>query len=182
MLERPGYWLTGMRVPHSGCVIPRCGHGIATIRTESCGMQASFVCELTTCGRTRADIIYARRDDPLSVWTELGVAGAVAVQVCGDGSARAYIPETSGCVSRGRKQALAVGVISLAPGAVVGIAVAYLLNQGSNATSGGNVDFRVDPALVVGSFVVALAIAVLAAYLPARRAARLRIVEALQYE
>jgi len=44
-------------------------------------------------------------------------------------------------------QALGLGVISLAPGAVVGIGIA-----------------------------------VLAAYLPARRAAGLRIVEALQYE
>ncbi len=79
-------------------------------------------------------------------------------------------------------QAVGLGVISLAPGAVVGIGIAYLLNKGSSAGSGQPVDFHVQPLLVVGSFVVALGIAVLAAYLPARRAAGLRIVEALQYE
>jgi len=79
-------------------------------------------------------------------------------------------------------QAVGLGVISLAPGAVVGIGIAYLLNKGSSVGSGQPVDFHVQPVLVVGSFVVALGIAVLAAYLPARRAAGLRIVEALQYE
>jgi putative ABC transport system permease protein len=79
-------------------------------------------------------------------------------------------------------QAVGLGVISLAPGAVVGIAIAYLLNKGSYAVSGQPVDFHVQPVLVVGSFAVALGIAVLAAYLPARRAAGLRVVEALQYE
>ena len=79
-------------------------------------------------------------------------------------------------------QAVGLCAISLAPGAVVGIGVAYLLNKGSSAGSGQPVDFHVQPVLVVGSFAVALGIAVLAAYLPARRAAGLRVVEALQYE
>ena len=53
-------------------------------------------------------------------------------------------------------QAVGLGVISLAPGAVVGIAIAYLLNKGSYAVSGQPVDFHVQPVLVVGSFVVAI--------------------------
>jgi ABC-type lipoprotein release transport system permease subunit len=47
---------------------------------------------------------------------------------------------------------------------------------------GQRVPFRLDPPLVAGCFLAALAIAVSAAYLPARRAARLRVVEALQEE
>lgn len=79
-------------------------------------------------------------------------------------------------------QAVGLGAISLVPGAVVGIAVAYLLNKGSYAVSGQPVDFRVQPVLVVGAVVVALVISVLAAYMPARRAAALPVVEALHYE
>jgi ABC-type lipoprotein release transport system permease subunit len=44
------------------------------------------------------------------------------------------------------------------------------------------VDFRVDPLLVGGTFLVALVISVAAAWFPARRAARLEVVRALQYE
>jgi putative ABC transport system permease protein len=79
-------------------------------------------------------------------------------------------------------QALTVGIISLVPGALAGIALAFLLNRVTHTTLGHHVEFRLDPALVIGSFVVALLIAVAAAYFPARRAARLQVVEALQYE
>jgi putative ABC transport system permease protein len=79
-------------------------------------------------------------------------------------------------------QALTVGVISLAPGALAGIALAFLLNRATRSMMGAQVEFRLDPLLVVGSFVVALVIAVAAAYFPARRAARMQVVDALQYE
>ena len=79
-------------------------------------------------------------------------------------------------------QALSVGVISLVPGALAGIALAFLSNRATYSLLGQQVEFRIDPALVIGSFAVALVIAVLAAYLPARRATRLEVVRALQYE
>ena len=79
-------------------------------------------------------------------------------------------------------QALSVGVISLVPGALAGIAIAFLSNRATYWLLGQQVEFRIDPVLVVGSFAVALVIAVLAAYLPARRATRLEVVRALQYE
>jgi putative ABC transport system permease protein len=79
-------------------------------------------------------------------------------------------------------QALHVGVISLIPGVVAGVGMAFLSNRATYSLLGNRVEFRIDPMLVVGSFVVALAIAMAAAYLPARRAARLPVVEALQYE
>jgi ABC-type lipoprotein release transport system permease subunit len=44
------------------------------------------------------------------------------------------------------------------------------------------IPFRLDLWLVVGCFSAALAIAVLTALIPARGAARLRVIEALQYE
>ena len=47
---------------------------------------------------------------------------------------------------------------------------------------GHAVEFHIDPALVAGCLGVGLLVALLAAAWPARRAARLRVIEALQYE
>lgn len=79
-------------------------------------------------------------------------------------------------------QALALGLVSLGPGVIMGLAVAYLLNRATAVVSGAPVDFRISFTLLGGAFLVALAITQVAAYLPARRAARLEVVEALQYE
>jgi putative ABC transport system permease protein len=79
-------------------------------------------------------------------------------------------------------QALALGLISLVPGVVGGIGLAYLINLSTYPLMGVPIAFRLDSSLVVGCFVVALAVTVLAALVPARRAARLRVIEALQYE
>jgi putative ABC transport system permease protein len=79
-------------------------------------------------------------------------------------------------------QALALAVISLVPGVVVGIALAYLMNLGTQPLIGQPVAFHLDGWFVATCFGAALVIAVLAALLPARRAARLQVVQALQYE
>lgn len=79
-------------------------------------------------------------------------------------------------------QALGMAVVSLVPGLVVGVAVQYLLNRGTRAVSGQPVAFSVSPVVLVSTLAAALLISLLAAYFPARRAARLEVVEALQYE
>jgi putative ABC transport system permease protein len=79
-------------------------------------------------------------------------------------------------------QALALGVISLLPGIIVGIGLAYLMNLGTHPLIGQMVAFHLDIAFVCGCFVVALTIAVLAALVPAHRAVRLPVIQALQYE
>jgi putative ABC transport system permease protein len=79
-------------------------------------------------------------------------------------------------------QALAVGLISLVPGTAVGLMLAYLINLLSYALLGHAVEFRIEFALVAGCVAAALIIALLAGLLPARRAARLQVVQALQYE
>jgi len=79
-------------------------------------------------------------------------------------------------------QALAIALVSLIPGLGVGIVVGFLLNRASRVVSGQPAAYQVDPAVLVGTFVVAVLIALVAAYLPARRAARLPIVQSLQYE
>jgi putative ABC transport system permease protein len=79
-------------------------------------------------------------------------------------------------------QALAIGLISLAPGSAVGVAYAYLFNELAHVLLSHKVEFQLDIPLVMGCWLAAIAIPLLAAWLPARRAARLTVVEALQYE
>ncbi len=79
-------------------------------------------------------------------------------------------------------QALAIALVSLVPGAVVGIAVAVLLNVATGAVIGQPVDLSVNPIVVIAALVVGFVAAIVSASLPARRAARLEIVKALQYE
>jgi putative ABC transport system permease protein len=79
-------------------------------------------------------------------------------------------------------QALALGVIGLIPGAAAGIVLAYLMNLATYPLTGNAVPFRLHAGLILGALAAAPAIAVLASLIPARRAVRLRVIEALQYE
>jgi putative ABC transport system permease protein len=79
-------------------------------------------------------------------------------------------------------QALALAVISLIPGAVAGISLAYLINLATYPLTGQPVQFHLNSGHIFGCVGAALAIAVVAALLPARRAARLQAIRALQYE
>jgi putative ABC transport system permease protein len=79
-------------------------------------------------------------------------------------------------------QAVILGGAGLAPGTLVGLALAYLINLATMPAIGHPVEFRVHLPLLVGSFVGAFAIVLAAAWLPAQRAARLDLTEALQYE
>jgi len=79
-------------------------------------------------------------------------------------------------------QALALGLISLVPGLVGGIGLAVMISVATYPLTGQSVAFHLDPWLIGGCFLVALAIVALAAHFPARRAVRLRVIEALQYE
>jgi putative ABC transport system permease protein len=79
-------------------------------------------------------------------------------------------------------QALAIALVSLVPGTVIGLALAYLFNLLSHLLLSHTVAFRVEFGLVAGCLATAVTLTLLAALLPARRAARLRVVQALQYE
>lgn len=79
-------------------------------------------------------------------------------------------------------QALGLGIISLVPGVAAGIALAYLVNLVTLPLSGHAVRFELSLWHILGCFMVALMISTAAALLPARRAARLQVVQALQYE
>jgi putative ABC transport system permease protein len=79
-------------------------------------------------------------------------------------------------------QAAMLGTMGLAPGVLLGAAVAWIINRSLAVAIGHPVAFHFHPLLLGGGFVVAMALVLLSAWLPARRAASLEPIEALRYE
>ncbi len=79
-------------------------------------------------------------------------------------------------------QALLLAVVSLAPGVLIGLALAWLMNLATEPLLGQHVPFRVDGVYLGLCLLAALAVALAAGLPPARRAARLAVIEALHYE
>jgi putative ABC transport system permease protein len=79
-------------------------------------------------------------------------------------------------------QAAVLGVVGLLPGAAAGELTAYVTNRVSTPLFGHPVVFHSRPEVVIGCVAVGLMLSIAAACLPASRAARLLIGEAIQYE
>jgi putative ABC transport system permease protein len=79
-------------------------------------------------------------------------------------------------------QALIIGGVGLPPGILLGVAVAYVINLAMMPSFGHPVAFKVHPDMLLGTFIGAMIIVVIAAIVPARRATRINLVEALHYE
>ena len=77
---------------------------------------------------------------------------------------------------------MALGVLSVLPGVVVGVGMSYIMNLATRPLIGHVIPFRVSPGFVAACAGLALVVAVLASLLPARRAARLHVIQALHYE
>jgi putative ABC transport system permease protein len=120
------------------------------------------------------------------VVASLGVANTLTMNVLEQtrelGALRALGMKRGGVRKLVLAQAVGLGVVSLVPGTAAGVGLTYLMYLCTYPIMGQRIPFQLDPPLVAGCFLMALAIAVSAAYFPARRAARLRVVEALQYE
>jgi putative ABC transport system permease protein len=79
-------------------------------------------------------------------------------------------------------QAATIGGAGLFLGSIAGLGMTYLINLATMPALGHPVEFTFRPLVVIGWFAGALAMVIVAAWLPAERAARLELLQALQYE
>jgi putative ABC transport system permease protein len=76
-------------------------------------------------------------------------------------------------------QALFLGLLTLLPGSLAGVGLAWLISNGSSSLAGAPMTFRLDPVVVAGACSLAVASAMLAALVPARHAVRMPVLDAL---
>ncbi len=79
-------------------------------------------------------------------------------------------------------QAVFMGLIGLVPGVLAGLMIAYLLALSVLPTTGHAITFQFRPGLIFGSFAVELLVVLLASLIPAERAARIPVSQAMQYQ
>lgn len=79
-------------------------------------------------------------------------------------------------------QGVVIAAVGLVPGTLIGMLAAYGVNLLTYPYSGHPVEFVFHPQIVFGCLAASFGIVLLAAYFPARRAARLNLVKAIQYE
>jgi putative ABC transport system permease protein len=79
-------------------------------------------------------------------------------------------------------QAALLGLIGLIPGAMAGIFVAYVISLSAFSIIGHNIVFEMRPLLIFGCLFVGLIVVLVAALIPAERAARLKLSSAMHYE
>jgi putative ABC transport system permease protein len=79
-------------------------------------------------------------------------------------------------------QAAVLALVSCLPGAPAGVLLSYLMNRATPGLIGHIIPFRLEAWLVLACVAGVAALAALAALLPARRAARLAVIDALRYE
>ncbi len=77
-------------------------------------------------------------------------------------------------------QAVVMALLSLVPGIVAGVTIAYLINVAMMPVIGHAVEFAVHPELLLGGLLAGMAVVAFAAWFPADRAARLDLLEALR--
>jgi putative ABC transport system permease protein len=79
-------------------------------------------------------------------------------------------------------QAFVVGLIGSTIGFLAGVATAWVISLTMMPLLGYHIEFVLHADLVLGCFVLALVIVLVAAWIPARRATKLNLLEALKYE
>ncbi len=79
-------------------------------------------------------------------------------------------------------QALMLGLMALIPGAVAGVGIAFLINLTTLSKTGHAIQFELHPLLIAGAAVAGLAIVMLAAWLPAERAARMELLKSVKFQ
>ena len=79
-------------------------------------------------------------------------------------------------------QATIMGLIGIVPGAISGVWIAFVINLTTKPVTGHDVRFEIYPWLLFGALAFEMVVILVAAMMPAERAARLNLSTALQYE
>lgn len=79
-------------------------------------------------------------------------------------------------------QAMIMGIIGIVPGVLTGIWISYAINLTTMPVTGHDIKYQLHPWLLIGALLFEIMVVVLAAMIPAERAARLNLSTALQYE
>lgn len=79
-------------------------------------------------------------------------------------------------------QALILGLLGIVPGIVIGVLVQYVMEMPVAAFRGTTIQFVFRPGLFLGVGLIGLVLVLFASWIPAERAARLKLQSALQYE
>ncbi len=79
-------------------------------------------------------------------------------------------------------QAMMLGILGIVPGVILGVLVQYTIGLSSNVVLGHDVTFVFRPTLFLGATIIGLLLVLAASWIPAERAARLKLASALQYE
>jgi len=79
-------------------------------------------------------------------------------------------------------QAMIMGIIGIVPGVLTGIWISYEINLTTMPVTGHDIQYQIHPWLLIGALLFEISVVVLAAMIPAERAARLNLSTALQYE
>ena len=79
-------------------------------------------------------------------------------------------------------QALIIGMVGLVPGVFFGLGIAYIINLAMEPSYGRPIEFTLHPVLMFVALVGSMLITVIAAAIPAHRAAGVDLAQALHYE
>lgn len=79
-------------------------------------------------------------------------------------------------------QALIIGMVGLVPGIFFGLGIAYIINLAMEPSYGRPIEFTLHPVLMFVALVGSMLITVIAAAIPAHRAAGVDLAQALHYE
>jgi putative ABC transport system permease protein len=79
-------------------------------------------------------------------------------------------------------QALILGILGIIPGVLVGVFIQFAIGLSSQSVLGHEIAFTFRPELILSATVVGLVLVLAASWIPAERAARLKLAVALQYE
>ena len=75
-----------------------------------------------------------------------------------------------------------MGIIGIVPGVLTGIWISYEINLTTMPVTGHDIQYQIHPWLLIGALLFEISVVVVAAMIPAERAARLNLSTALQYE